>query len=394
MKTIWHDIQLSELLSERTETPKREAVESGSQRIISKIRFSDGGIEYRNQPDTLTKLIAIQPGDLVLSGINATKGAIALYDGPIHAAATIHYSNYFINTDKVIPRFLWFYLRSDKFKELLARQVPKGIKTELKADRLLPVIAPFPDRSEQKRILNLINLTTAKIEQARDLYASLKKSRHLLWESILTDSFHCLNCDGRLSDVLLGKPRNGWSAKCDNVSSGIPVLSLSAVTGFKYNETAFKLTSLPTNENAHYWLKKGDFLITRSNTPALVGHVAIYNGNPSPCIYPDLTMRLPLDITQVDPIFLLYWMQTKLVRAYIKDKAKGTSPTMKKINQKTVMEVPYPRGISRTQQEAIVRAIQTKLTVLDQYDRTIENCEIELSAFLPALMNKVFSGEL
>jgi hypothetical protein len=36
----------------------------------------------------------------------------------------------------------------------------------------------------------------------------------------------------------------------------------------------------------------GDFLITRSNTPELVGHVAIADGIARPTIYPDLIMRM------------------------------------------------------------------------------------------------------
>jgi hypothetical protein len=68
----------------------------------------------------------------VLSGINAMKGAIALYDdGDRKAAATIHYSTYRINRDRVVDRFLWMYLRHEVFQEILTRHVPAGIKTEL-----------------------------------------------------------------------------------------------------------------------------------------------------------------------------------------------------------------------------------------------------------------------
>jgi type I restriction enzyme S subunit len=39
-----------------------------------------GKIEFRTDVDTKTDMILARPGDLVLSGINAAKGAIALHD--------------------------------------------------------------------------------------------------------------------------------------------------------------------------------------------------------------------------------------------------------------------------------------------------------------------------
>lgn len=155
-----------------------------------------------------------------------------------------------------------------------------------------------------------------------------------------------VNATGQLGQVLTGKPRNGWSAKCDNAEGGNPVLSLGAVTGFRYRATEFKNTSLHADKDGHFWLKPGDLLITRSNTPELAGHAAIYNGTPSPCIYPDLMMRLPLNVEQVDPTFVWYWLQSPPARDYVFAKAKGTSSTMKKISQGVVWRFHSPRRLA------------------------------------------------
>lgn len=76
------------------------------------------------------------------------------------------------------------------------------------------------------------------------------------------------------------------------------------MTGFEYRPSEFKRTSEPTDPDAHYWLQSGDLLMTRSNTERLVGHAAIYTGEPSPCIYPDLVMRLPVDRDVADTRFV------------------------------------------------------------------------------------------
>ena len=396
MKSSWPPIALAEVLTERQETPRHEDLISGNQKIVSKIRFSDGGLQFRKSGETKTNMISIYPGDLVLSGINAMKGAIALYesDDDRKAAATIHYSAYEIRKERAEPKYLWLLLRHEVFHDILARHVPKGIKTELKANRFLPIPIPLPPLLEQQRIVNRVEKFAAKIGEAKKLTEYSTHETIALYQAIINKHFEGLNGNCILADMLTGKPRNGWSAKCDNEESGIAILTLSAVTGFKYKEVAFKKTSLPTTEGAHYWLNKGDVLISRSNTLEFVGHASIYNGNPSPCIYPDLMMRLPVNLDLVYPEFLIYWLQSKSVRDYIKANAKGTSPTMKKINQNTVMKIPFPKGVHIEAQRSIVDNIDSLSRELAELNRIQTLSVVEIDALMPAILDRAFKGEL
>ena len=99
MNNHWQNTPLGNVLTERREKPSEEELVTGSVRIVSKIGFNDGKIQLREDGKTRTGMILIRPGDLVVSGINAAKGAIALYDAdetnPI--AATIHYGAYIPN---------------------------------------------------------------------------------------------------------------------------------------------------------------------------------------------------------------------------------------------------------------------------------------------------------
>ena len=137
------------------------SIETGETRIVSKIVFDTGEIEFRTDTKTKTKMILIQPGDLVISGINVAKGAISIYSETEEkqASATIHYSAYEVKKDKADGYFLWWLLRSNTFKEILARNLPGGIKTELKAKRLLPIEVPLPPVDEQRLLQAIANYT-------------------------------------------------------------------------------------------------------------------------------------------------------------------------------------------------------------------------------------------
>jgi type I restriction enzyme S subunit len=164
--------------------------------------------------------------------------------------------------------------------------------------------------------------------------------------------------------------------------------------GYHYRRAEFKRTSLPAPKDGHFWLKSGDLLITRSNTPELVGHSAIYDGTPSPCIFPDLMMRLALNVSAVDLRFVWYWLQSPLVRDFIGRKAKGTSPTMKKISQGIVMEIPFPSTLPIPEQRRIVAELDAMQTQLDALKDLQAQTGTELDALLPLILSKAFQGQL
>lgn len=155
-----------------------------------------------------------------------------------------------------------------------------------------------------------------------------------------------------------------------------------------------KRTSFPTRADAHYWATEGDLLITRSNTPELVGHAAIHSGSPVHCIYPDLMMKLRLDKSRTDTRFVWYWLQSTVVRDHIKRFAKGTSPTMKKISQSIVGAIPFPVHLSIDQQTDIVAKLRTFQEKLDAVRVLQIETATELDAMLPAILDKAFRGEL
>ena len=271
MSKAWPLVKLGEVLVERQEAPDSIALDNGEIKVVSKIGFNKGEIEFRTDSQTKTGMILIYPGDLVISGINAAKGAIAIYDEKQSntAAATIHYGSYSVKRERADINFLWWLLRSNTFKEILNRNLPGGIKTELRAKRLLPIEIPLPPLAEQQRIVAKIERLAWKIEEARKIIRLSSEEFGLLTKAYLKKLTSNFSSIGQLKDILTDKPRNGWSANCDNSDNGIPVLTLSAVTGFHYNSNAYKKTSMTVNKIAHYWLSSGDLLISRSNTPEL-----------------------------------------------------------------------------------------------------------------------------
>ncbi|HXB01422.1 MAG TPA: restriction endonuclease subunit S [Opitutaceae bacterium] len=178
----WKHTKLSDFLTERDGRIKYEhANQLGLQRI-KKIDFS-GNIHLDAETDTKTDMIRVKRGDLVISGINAAKGAIAVHGGEDDVLATIHYSAYEFNSGRISVEFLKWFFKSPEFSDLLREQIPGGIKTELKPKHILPLKVKLPKLSEQITIANRLNrfrLEQLKLEHEithqQSLLAKLKQA--------------------------------------------------------------------------------------------------------------------------------------------------------------------------------------------------------------------------
>jgi len=267
-------------------------------------------------------------------------------------------------------------------------------KLTLNPPKFLELLIPLPAPEVQRRIAARLDRLAVKIAQCEILQRQSSAESTALRKATLRVMSEGFGNLGSLSRVLRSKPRNGWSPRCDNADGGTSILTLSAVTGFDFTPTAIKRTSESTNPGAHYWLKDGDLLITRSNTPLLVGHAAIYAGEPKPCVYPDLMMRLEVDPREADTTFVWHWLQTPLVRDFIERNAKGTSPTMKKISQPIVMNIPFPEDVPVERQRQLVTALarsQQRMAAVSKY-RSQANAGV--AALLPSILDRAFRGEM
>ena len=159
----WQKVKLGQFLKNREGRYKPNDKAIQGLKRIDKINFS-GTIFLSDKPSN-TDMILVKKGDLIISGINVEKGAMNIYQGEEDVVATIHYSSYEFDEDKIDIDFLTNFLKSLEFKKALKEQVPGGIKTEIKPKHILPLIVEIPtDIKEQKRIVKKLIENNSIIE--------------------------------------------------------------------------------------------------------------------------------------------------------------------------------------------------------------------------------------
>ena len=294
----------------------------------------------------------------------------------------------------LVSKFVYYYCQSEFFKEQFFALM-SGMIGGVNQKKFKTIRIPIPPLQEQQRIVCILDEVFENIQNSDEQVKSKLNDVRTLFQTSLDSAF--VN-DGwnraTLEEILSVQPRNGWSPPAAHHSdSGTPVLTLSSVTGNIFRADQYKFTSAPVDSERHYWVKNGDFLITRSNTPKLVGHVAIVSDITTPTIYCDLIMRLNPDNEKVLTKFLYYQMRTTLLREEITGRAKGANPTMVKINKGSVQSIPisFPPLV---QQQIIIDNIEQ----LSQFTHKLELTYIqELSALTElkqSILQEAFNGTL
>ncbi len=298
---------------------------------------------------------------------------------------------------EVIPEFILHALSSGILIEQIERQRGGVAQQNLSLAQVKSFQIPLPPIAEQKRIVGILDEAFEGIDRAiAHTQKNLANAREL-FESYLNAIF-TQKGDGwvekKLQDILIVQPRNGWSPPAQNHSdTGTPVLTLSSVTGFQFNKNKIKFTNATTKKDAHYWLKNGEFLSTRSNTTELVGHVAICEGLIEPTICCDLIMKMKIDPNQAETRFVYWHFRTHALRELISSSAQGANPTMKKINKNIVQNLPVFLPAINIQKD-IVYKVDTFECETQRLETIYQQKLAALNELKQSILQKAFTGEL
>jgi type I restriction enzyme S subunit len=395
----WQETLLGEVLTERKEIPTPESLENGEVSIVSKIGFNQGKIELRSDGKTKTGMILIRPGDLVVSGINAAKGAIAIYDErhnkPI--AGTIHYGSYIPNKERVEVKYLWWFLRSAAFREIVQHHVPGGIKTELKSKRFLSVPIPLPSLDEQRRILEYVESLSNRIAEAQSLREKASKEADALIESELNSTIQELEKKYQIKylEELLIEANYGTSVKChsERENDSVPVLRIPNVASEKITLYDLKFGSLSKQEFEKTVLNQDDILVVRTNGSAdLVGRCAVVPELPEPMAFASYMIRIRCNQEVISAEFLQLVLRQQRTAGFLIDFARTTAGQYNvSLGRLYKTKIPVPPLNEQRRIVAYLDSLQARLASLRELQSATGE---ELSALLPSVLDRAFKGEL
>ena len=268
----WKKVKLGEFLKVRDNRFKPNEKAIADLKRIDKIDFS-GAIFISDKPSN-TDMILIKKGDLVISGINVEKGAMAVYTGEDDITATIHYSSYSFDENTTDIEFLKSFLKSIEFKNALKEQVPGGIKTEIKPKHILPLVVEIPtDIKDQREVVKLLHNRNSKIDaistELTNQLSLLKKLRLQLLQDAVQGKLVEQNKKDEQASELLKKIK----AEKEKLIAEKKIKKEKELLPIKSEEIPFEI---PEN---WVWCRLGEIgKITGGGTPSM-GNDEYWNGD-------------------------------------------------------------------------------------------------------------------
>lgn len=243
---------------------------------------------------------------------------------------------------------------------------------------------PFDD--EQKAIASFLDRETARIDnliaEKQTFINLLKEKRQALISHVVTKG---LDPNVKMKDSgvewigevpehwdvllhrrLINTIEQGWSPQADSNppnDNQWGVTKLSAVKSGSFYPGECKAMLDEHDPSKGLRVNEGDFLITRANTPELVGDVCIVgNLDDRKIIICDLIYKLIYD-KSTNPRYMMYWFLGQPARAQIKIDARGSSMTMAKIAQSHIKswKIPVPPIEEQGQAVAYLDQVLSKL---------------------------------
>ncbi len=187
----------------------------------------------------------------------------------------------------------------------------------------------------------------------------------------------------------------GKSFKCDErppVKNEIGVLKVSAVTWGEFDEEESKTVLEQSKINEAYFVRKGDFILSRANTIELVGNSVIVKSVSKKVMLSDKTLRIIFS-DLLNDYYCLYFLRSRKGREQIEFLSTGNQESMRNIGQEKLRQVNIPY-CSIEEQKSIVQEIESRFSVADKMEESITQSLQQAEALRQSILKKAFEGKL
>jgi type I restriction enzyme S subunit len=244
----------------------------------------------------------------------------------------------------------------------------------LNNERLSEINFAYPPLTEQKRIASLL----ARADRLRHL----RRTAHELGESLLQSVFLEMFGD-------LGTNEMGWdfatledldtdfiygtSQKCFSEPKGYPVLRIPNVLHSRIDLDDLKYAEVPEKEAKNILLKHGDIIFVRTNgNPDYVGRCAVFNLDKD-FLFASYLIRARLDLSKINPVFLLTFLQTakgrEAMAPYIRTTAGQSNIGIEGLGQ---IPVPLPPLNLQEEFAGVVARVESLRGRMSEGERQVE----------------------
>ncbi len=330
----------------------------------------------------------VEPGTIFYNPMRILLGSIAMIDDGQEPGITSPDYVVFRSEDGVVhPRWLYYWLRSPDGAAFIKTLARGAVRERLLFRRLAVGDIDVPPYAAQQGFAAAMLV----VARARAATEAKLEAAHRLPVSQLRATFSSVGLWpvrplGEMCQLL---PSRSVSTAGSRI---VRVVTTACLKETGFDPAGVKAARMMEDDALESRLALGEILVARSNTPDLVGRVAVYRGEPSDVVASDLTIRL-MPRQGISSDFLASYLSYLYLTGYWKERAGGASGSMKKITRTQLLgeSVPVP---SLPEQEEVIRRLDDRIRQCRSILDATGGALTALNSLPTALLRQAFRGEL
>ena len=290
----------------------------------------------------------------------------------------------------VYKNYIYYYIQG---KYALLNTKKKGTGTpHLNAELLKEADIFLPDLPTQHRIVSRIEELFSQLDSGVETLKKTKEQLKVYRQAVLKEAFafklsNMIEIREIVDDIRIG-PFGTMLHKSDYIDNGVPVINPQHIKNLTILESnKITVSNDKAKELSAYRLKCNDIIMGRRGE---MGRTAAISEREDGwiCGTGSILFRLKPDY---DAAFFAQILSSPDVIHYLEAKATGT--TMKNLNEEIVKHIPVP-NITKYEQQKITNMLDSKLSVCDSIEKTIDTALQEAEALRQSILKQAFERGL
>lgn len=360
-------------------------------------RFERDGIAHiSTEIDDGMSNSRVEQGDVLLNITGASIGRVCVVPDELCPANVNQHVSIIRSNGSFEPQFLSYYLSSPSFQKFIQDSQVGATRQALTRAMIEDFEIPLPPSiEEQRRIVAVLGEKLAAVAQARQAASAQLEAAQALTAAYLRAIFDTPQVK-KWPRKRLGDGSELLPAKSIALDGDVQV---NTITSACLSETGFQADGIkPGRMWSTYvdecYVSPGEILIARSNTAELVGRVSLYEGKPENIVASDLTIRIWPSKEDFEPQYLTYYLSFLFLSGYWRDKAGGSSQSMKKIRRGQILDLEIPLLSSQIEQENVAVWLNGKIMAVRKIETKLQKQLQEIEAMPTAYLRQAFNGQL
>ena len=285
-------------------------------------------------------------------------------------------------------KFLCYFLNSFNYKGYVSGTT----RLKLTQASMKQIMVPVPPLEDQHRIVTRIEELFSQLDSGVKTLKKTKEQLKVYRQAVLKEAFafklsNMIEIREIVDDIRIG-PFGTMLHKSDYIDNGVPVINPQHIKNLTILESnKITVSNDKAKELSAYRLKCNDIIMGRRGE---MGRTAAITEREDGwiCGTGSILFRLKPDY---DAVFFAQILSSPDVIHYLEAKATGT--TMKNLNEEIVKHIPVP-NITKHEQQKITNMLDSKLSVCDSIEKTIDTALQEAEALRQSILKQAFEGGL